>query len=70
MMFGRADSKETLLNYHRRLYEPLPSGHWKDRAWQPIKKRQAGNRSSEESESRFDDAEADTELEVSNSWNE
>lgn len=69
MMFGRADSKETLLNYHMRLYEPLPSGHWKDRAWQPVKKRPAGKRSSEELESRFDDDEADTELAVDNSWN-
>ena len=27
MMFGRADAKETLLAYHTRLHDPLPSGH-------------------------------------------
>jgi hypothetical protein len=70
MMFGRADSKETLLEYHKRLYEPLPSGHWKDRAWQPMKKRPAGKRAAEEPESRFDDEEADAELETESSWNE
>ncbi|MBM4258572.1 MAG: hypothetical protein FJ147_22070 [Deltaproteobacteria bacterium] len=70
MMFGRADSKETLLAYHARLYEPLPSGHWKDRAWQPIKKKPVGKRTAEEPASRFDDEEAEPELEVESSWTE
>jgi len=70
MMFGRADSKETLLAYHTRLYEPLPSGHWKDRAWQPMKKKLTGKRPATASESRFDDDEAGPELEVDSSWTE
>jgi len=44
MMFGRADSKETLLAYYTRLHDPLPSGHWRDRAWQPQKKKSVGRR--------------------------
>src|SRR5581483_8413526 len=54
MMFGRADAKETLLAYHARLHDPLPSGHWKDRAWQPMKKKPTGQRAHGEEESRFD----------------
>lgn len=57
MMFGRADSKESLLAYHSRLYDPIPSGHWKDRAWQPMKKKPAGRPKSEERDARFDDEE-------------
>jgi hypothetical protein len=57
MMFGRADSKESLLAYHSRLYEPIPSGHWKDRAWQPVKKKSTGRPKTEERDARFDDNE-------------
>ncbi len=35
VLFGRADSKESLLAYYTRIYEPLPTGHWRERAWQP-----------------------------------
>lgn len=70
MMFGRADAKETLLAYHARLHDPLPSGHWKDRAWQPMKKRSTGKRSPEDQASRFDDEEPTIEPEVESSWNE
>jgi hypothetical protein len=34
ILFGRADTKESLLQYYARIHEPMPSGHWKDRAWQ------------------------------------
>jgi hypothetical protein len=34
LIFGRADTKESLLQYYTRIHEPMPSGHWKDRAWQ------------------------------------
>ena len=33
MMFGRADSQETLMAYYMRLHDPLPSGHWRERTW-------------------------------------
>lgn len=61
MMFGRADSKESLLAYHSRLYEPIPSGHWKDRAWQPMKKKPTGGSKTKERDARFDDEEIDIE---------
>ncbi|MCS6927537.1 MAG: hypothetical protein NZ578_16730 [Candidatus Binatia bacterium] len=35
ILFGRADSKESLLAYYARLHEPMPSGHWRERSWQP-----------------------------------
>jgi hypothetical protein len=70
MMFGRADTKETLLAYHARLHDPLPSGHWKDRAWQPMKKKPTSRQTNEEQDPRFDDDDADTESEADNSWNE
>jgi hypothetical protein len=38
MMFGRADSKETLIAYYTRLHDPLPSGHWRERTWQQRRK--------------------------------
>ena len=31
VMFGRADSKESLKDYYTRLQEPMPSGHWRNR---------------------------------------
>lgn len=34
ILFGRADTKESLLQYYARIHEPMPSGHWKDRTWQ------------------------------------
>ena len=70
MMFGRADTKETLLAYHARLHDPLPSGHWKDRAWQPMKKKSTGRRANEEQDSRFDDEEPEAEPEIESSWKE
>jgi hypothetical protein len=32
-LFGRADSKETLLQYYARLIETMPTGHWRERLW-------------------------------------
>lgn len=34
ILFGRADTKESLLQYYTRIHEPMPSGHWRERAWQ------------------------------------
>jgi len=39
MMFGRADSRESLMAYYSRLHEPLPSGHWRERTWQQQKRK-------------------------------
>lgn len=38
LLFGRADTKESLAQYYARIHEPMPSGHWKDRAWQSSSK--------------------------------
>ena len=35
ILFGRADSQEVLLQYYARVHEPMPSGHWRERVWQP-----------------------------------
>jgi len=67
MMFGRADAKETLLAYHARLHDPLPSGHWKDRAWQPMKKKSGKLQPREEQDARFDDDEPAIEPEIESS---
>ncbi|MGE0682820.1 MAG: hypothetical protein AB7P69_18200 [Candidatus Binatia bacterium] len=34
ILFGRADTKESLLQYYARIHQPMPSGHWKDRTWE------------------------------------
>lgn len=68
MMFGRADSKETLLAYYTRLHDPLPSGHWRDRAWQPQKKKASGRRFREDPEEDLEDDE--TEQEEGGAWEE
>ena len=39
MVFGRADSQETLMAYYTRLHNPLPSGHWRERTWGPQKRK-------------------------------
>lgn len=39
MVFGRADSQETLRAYYMRLHDPLPSGHWRERTWGPQKRK-------------------------------
>ncbi|NOT53194.1 MAG: hypothetical protein HOP18_01175 [Deltaproteobacteria bacterium] len=65
MMFGRADSQEALMAYYTRLHEPLPSGHWRERAWgQPQKRKPAGtlfagHEESEEHEDLLDHEEAE-----------
>jgi hypothetical protein len=33
IVFGRADTKESLLAYYTRIHEPMPSGHWRERSW-------------------------------------
>jgi len=42
MMFGRADSQETLMAYYTRLHNPLPSGHWRERTWGPQRRKPTG----------------------------
>src|SRR2546423_4052241 len=34
LLFGRADTKESLLQYYTRIHEPMPSGHWREHSWQ------------------------------------
>lgn len=66
MIFGRADSQETLMAYYTRLHEPLPSGHWRDRTWGQSQKRkptgiplQAEDDESDEHEDPVDHEEID-----------
>src|SRR5215510_525614 len=33
ILFGRADTKESLLQYYARIHEPMPSGHWRENSW-------------------------------------
>jgi hypothetical protein len=69
MMFGRADSKETLLAYYTRIHEPLPSGHWRERTWQPQPKRTRGRRPrGEREEYRDNKEEVELEDEPGESW--
>lgn len=35
VLFGRSDSKESLLQYYARIHAPLPTGHWRERSVQP-----------------------------------
>ena len=34
LLSGRADTKESLLQYYTRIHEPMPSGHWREHSWQ------------------------------------
>jgi hypothetical protein len=34
ILFGRADTQESLLQYYARIHEPMPSGHWRENSWQ------------------------------------
>lgn len=65
MMFGRADSQESLMAYYTRLHEPLPSGHWRERTW-GIQKRKPTevqtHANHEESEEQTDHEETDFDL--------
>jgi hypothetical protein len=47
-LFGRADSKETLLQYYARLSEPMPSGHWRERSWYTRRPHHARSQEEEE----------------------
>jgi len=53
VLFGRADTKESLLQYYTRIHEPMPSGHWKDRSWQGAPKMARRQRSAQYDE--YDD---------------
>jgi hypothetical protein len=67
MMFGRADSQETLMAYYARLHDPLPSGHWRERTWGPQKRKPTGVQSRakyEESEELTDHEEPDFDLDT------
>jgi hypothetical protein len=67
MMFGRADSQETLMAYYTRLHDPLPSGHWRERTWGAQKRKPTGVQSRadhEESEEHADHEETDFDLDT------
>ena len=68
MVFGKADAKETLLAYYSRLHDPLPSGHWKERAWQPTKRRAGGQRPTDDSQPFHKEADLDFESEATAAW--
>jgi len=60
LLFGRADTKECLLQYYTRIYQPMPSGHWRDQpSWQFP--RQVARRPRREH--YYDDYEDDTDFE-------
>jgi len=61
MLFGRADTKESLLQYYTRLHEPIPSGHWKDRAWQSSPRAARRQRTTQYDEAYEDDMLLDSE---------
>lgn len=61
VLFGRADSKESLLAYYARIHEPMPTGHWRERSWQP--KRRATRRFRPDDMDQEEPSEAD-ELEL------
>ena len=64
-LFGRADSKESLLQYYARIHEPPPSGHWRERPWQP--RRRAGRRARQEYDEHNEAAELET-SELAGGW--
>jgi hypothetical protein len=59
ILFGRADTQESLLEYYARIHEPMPSGHWKDRSWQSAKvarRSRSGQYDEYEDDQQFDSA--------------
>ena len=48
VMFGRADSKESLTAYYTRLQEPMPSGHWRNRPMHRPQRNAVARRAQEE----------------------
>jgi hypothetical protein len=67
MVFGRADSQETLMAYYTRLHNPLPSGHWRERTWGPQKRKPTKGQSPadhEEGEEHADHEETDFDLDT------
>jgi hypothetical protein len=68
MMFGRADSQATLMEYYMRLHDPLPSGHWREHTWGPPKRKPTKLRSRaahDEREEQVDHEEADFDAVIS-----
>jgi hypothetical protein len=64
-LFGRADSKESLLQYYARLHEPMPSGHWKERSWYARRSNHTKFREEEKEDETFELGETlDNELEL------
>ncbi|MGE0823874.1 MAG: hypothetical protein AB7P18_17345 [Candidatus Binatia bacterium] len=68
MVFGKADAKETLLAYYSRLHDPLPSGHWKERAWQPAKKRVGSRQSADGPQAGHEETDLDFEPDTEPAW--
>ncbi len=48
VMFGRADSKESLTAYYTLLQEPMPSGHWRNRPMQRPQRNAVARQAQEE----------------------
>lgn len=67
ILFGRADSKESLLQYYTRIHEPMPSGHWRERSWQPQTRNASPRRARREHDVHDDEAEAE-EADVAELW--
>ncbi|MGH7965011.1 MAG: hypothetical protein ACRERD_24885 [Candidatus Binatia bacterium] len=67
ILFGRADSKESLLQYYTRIHEPMPSGHWRERSWQPQTRTAATRRPRREQDPYNDETEAE-EADVAELW--
>lgn len=69
VLFGRADSKESLLEYYARIHEPMPTGHWRERSWQPqrrvVRRPRRGDTNPEE---MYDEDEAEPENDVAEAW--
>jgi hypothetical protein len=62
LLFGRADTKESLLQYYTRIHEPMPSGHWRERSWQSSPRVARRPRQEHYYDTYDDDLELDSEL--------
>jgi hypothetical protein len=67
ILFGRADTKESLLQYYARIHEPMPSGHWKDRSWQSSPKLARQKRTAQY-EGYDDELQMDSENDLTGVW--
>jgi hypothetical protein len=68
VLFGRADSKESLLQYYARIHEPMPSGHWRERSWQTASRGARRSRSEHDEYGYEEEAGLGNEYEFSGGW--